>query len=175
MPGRRRVGPAKDPNAPKPQPNYITPAGFKRHVDELVRLRTVDRPKVCQEVSDAAAQGDRSENAEYIYGKRKLREIDRRMGFLERRIDAAQVVDPDEKRGDKVFFGATIVVEDEAAGEEQTYQLVGEDETDAARGKISWRSPIGAAVLGKSEGDEVRVTTPVGVKKLTIVEVKYGT
>ncbi len=171
MAGRRRAG--SGPKIPQP-PNYITPGGFKRHVDELVRLRTVDRPKVCQEVSDAAAQGDRSENAEYIYGKRKLREIDRRMGFLERRIDAAVVVDPNEKRGDRVLFGATVVLEDESDGEERSLQLVGEDETDAAHGRISWRSPIGAAVLGKREGDEVSVQTPAGIRRFTIVELRYG-
>ena len=129
---------------PTPLPNYITPPGYKRLVDELVHLRTIARPKIVQEVSDAAAQGDRSENAEYIYGKRKLREIDRRMRFLGKRIDAAVVVDPAEKRGasDRVFFGATVLVEDDD-GAEQELQLVGEDEIDAARKKISWRSPIG--------------------------------
>src|SRR5262249_16551195 len=110
-------------------PNYITPAGYKRLVDELIDLRTVQRPKIVQEVCDAAAQGDRSENAEYIYGKRKLREIDRRMRFLGKRIDAAVVVDPSEKRGAKVFFGATVILEDDD-GNGQEVQLVGEDEID---------------------------------------------
>src|SRR5215470_1796952 len=142
------------------RPNYITPAGYKRLVDELVQLRTVARPKIVQEVSDAAAQGDRSENAEYIYGKR---------------IDAAVVVDPTEKRGEsgRVFFGATVVLEDDD-GNEQELQLVGEDEIDAARKKISWRSPIGAALLGKRDGDDVRVTTPAGARSFTIVEIRYG-
>jgi transcription elongation factor GreB len=156
-------------------PNYITPAGFKRLVDELVRLRTVDRPKVCQEVSDAAAQGDRSENAEYIYGKKKLREIDRRMRWLGKRIDAAVVVNPAEQAGQtkgRVFFGATVVLEDDD-GETQTLRLVGEDEIVAAEGRISWRSPIGAALLRKSEGDEVKVQTPAGLKTFTIDAVKY--
>jgi transcription elongation factor GreB len=155
------------------RPNYITPAGFKRLVDELNDLRIVQRPKIVQEVSDAAAQGDRSENAEYIYGKRKLREIDRRMRFLGKRIDAAVVVDPTEKRGAKVFFGATVVLEDDD-GNEQDFQLVGEDEIDAARGRISWRSPIGAALLGKREGDDVRVVTPAGPRSFTVVEIRYG-
>ena len=154
-------------------PNYITPAGYKRLVDELTDLRTVQRPKVVQEVADAAAQGDRSENAEYIYGKRKLREIDRRMRFLGKRIDAAVVVDPAAKRGAKVFFGAVVVLEDDD-GAELEWQLVGEDEIDAARRRISWRSPIGAALLGKKEGDDVRVTTPSGPRSFTIVEVRYG-
>ena len=160
------------PPSPPTPPNYITPAGFKRLADELIRLRTVDRPKVVQEVSDAAAQGDRSENAEYIYGKKKLREIDRRMRFLGKRCDAAIIVDPKEKRGSKVFFGATVVLEDDD-GAELTYQLVGEDEIDAAAGRISWRSPIGAALLGKEEGTDVRVETPSGRKQLTIAEVRY--
>ena len=153
-------------------PNYMTPTGYKRLADELTRLRTVDRPRVVQEVSDAAAQGDRSENAEYIYGKKKLREIDRRMRFLGKRIDAAVVVDPAQKRGDKVFFGATVVLED-SGGDELTYQLVGEDEIEAARGRISWRSPIGAALLGKTLDDEIKVKTPKGTRSFTIIDVRY--
>jgi transcription elongation factor GreB len=153
-------------------PNYITPAGFKRLADELIKLRTVERPKVVQEVSDAAAQGDRSENAEYIYGKKKLREIDRRMRFLGKRIDAAVIVDPKQQSGQKVFFGATVVVEDDD-GADQEMKVVGEDEIDAAHGRISWRSPIGAALLGKKEGDDVRVVTPAGVRSFTVVEIRY--
>jgi transcription elongation factor GreB len=155
-----------------PRPNYITPAGFKRLCDELNALRSVQRPKVVQEVSDAAAQGDRSENAEYIYGKKKLREIDRRMRFLGKRIDAAVVVDPAEQRGNRVFFGATVVLEDDDGGE-QELQLVGEDEIEAQKRRISWRSPIGAALLGKREGDDVRVITPAGARSFTIVEIHY--
>ena len=151
---------------------YITAAGFRRIELELERLWSVDRPKVTNEVSEAAAHGDRSENAEYIYGKKKLREIDRRMRFLGKRCDAAIIVDPKEKRGSKVFFGATVVLEDDD-GAELTYQLVGEDEIDAAAGRISWRSPIGAALLGKEEGTDVRVETPAGRKQLTIAEVRY--
>jgi transcription elongation factor GreB len=154
------------------RPNYITPAGFKRLADELIRLRTVERPKIVQEVADAAAQGDRSENAEYIYGKKKLREIDRRMRFLGKRIDAAVVVDPAKQKGPKVFFGATVVLEDDG-GDEQELRLVGEDEIDAANRRISWRSPIGAALLGKQEGDDVKVVTPAGTRRFSIVEVRY--
>jgi transcription elongation factor GreB len=156
-------------------PNYITPAGFKRLVDELLKLKTVERPRVVQEVSDAAAQGDRSENAEYIYGKKKLREIDRRMRWLGKRIDAAQVVNPaeqPEKNRSRVFFGATVVLEDDDGGT-QTLSLVGEDEIAVAEGRISWRSPIGSALLRKAEGDEVRVKTPAGVKTFTIDQVRY--
>lgn len=153
-------------------PNYITPAGYKRLVDEHIRLRTIDRPKVCQEVSDAAAQGDRSENAEYIYGKKKLREIDRRMRWLGKRIDAAVVVNPKEQKGEKVFFGATVVLETDD-GDEMTLQLVGEDEIDVPAGRISWKSPIGAALLRKSVDDEVKVRTPNGVREFTIIEVRF--
>jgi transcription elongation factor GreB len=153
-------------------PNYITPAGFKRLADELHRLRSVERPKIVQEVSDAAAQGDRSENAEYIYGKRKLREIDRRMRWLGKRIDAAVVVDPAQKRGEKIFFGATVVLEDDD-GKTEEYQLVGEDEIEPSRGRISWRSPIGTALLGKRLDDEVRVTVPSGVRTFVVTGVRY--
>jgi transcription elongation factor GreB len=155
-----------------PVPNYITPGGLKQLVDELMQLQRVVRPKIVEEVSWAAALGDRSDNAEYKYGKRKLREIDRRMGWLGKRIDAAIVVDPKTKRGDKVFFGATVSLEDDD-GAEQIYQLVGEDEVDVPKRRISWRSPIGHALLGKREGSEVRVKTPSGIKNFTIVEIKY--
>jgi transcription elongation factor GreB len=155
-----------------PVPNYITPDGFKRLADELTRLRSVERPRVVQEVADAAAQGDRSENAEYIYGKKKLREIDRRMRFLGKRIDAALVVDPRQQRGPRVFFGATVVLEDDD-GAEQEMKLVGEDEIDARARRISWRSPVGQALLGKKEGDDVRVVTPSGTRSFSVVEVRY--
>src|SRR5262245_8299544 len=114
--------------------NYITPAGYKRLVDELTELATVERPRVVREVSDAAAEGDRSENAAYIYGKRRLREIDRRMGFLQRRLESIQVVQAEEQRTDRVFFGAWVEVEDEE-GEAHVYQIVGVDEVDAGKGR----------------------------------------
>jgi transcription elongation factor GreB len=123
-------------------------------------------------VADAAAEGDRSENAEYIYGKKRLREIDKKMRFLKKAIDAAVVVDPTEDRGDKIFFGATVVLEDDD-GEERTYQLVGEHETDASRGRISYRSPVGAALMRRSLDDEVRVKTPGGWRTYTVVDVRY--
>jgi transcription elongation factor GreB len=156
-----------------PDPNYITPEGARRLSDELLRLRTVERPKTVQEVKDAAAQGDRSENAEYIYGKKRLREIDRRLNFLAKRLDNAVLVDPKEQRGDKVFFGATVEVEDEA-GTRSTYVIVGEDETDSARGRISWRSPVGRALLGKKAGDVVVVRRPAGETEIEVVAVRYG-
>lgn len=120
----------------------------------------------------AASNGDRSENADYIYGKRRLREIDKRIRFLEGRIDSAQVVDPKEQQGKIILFGATVVVEDEK-GASKTLQIVGVDEIDVQAGKISWQSPIGRALLRAKEGDAVVVNTPRGEDELQIIEVKY--
>ncbi|MGZ3406887.1 MAG: transcription elongation factor GreB [Polyangia bacterium] len=152
--------------------NYITPDGYKRLVDELTELATVERPRVVREVSDAAAEGDRSENAAYIYGKRRLREIDRRMGFLQRRLEHVQVVKAEEQKKDKVRFGAFVTIEDEE-GEPHVYQIVGVDEVDAGRGKISWKSPVGRALLGKQIDDEVRVKWHAGQRELTVVDISY--
>lgn len=154
-------------------PNYITPAGARKLSEELGRLRSVERARVVQEVADAAAQGDRSENAEYIYGKKKLREIDRRMRYLTKRLESAVVVNPAEQRGDKIFFGATVEVEEES-GAKRVYQIVGEDESDSAAGRISWRSPVGRALLGKRAGDVIVVRRPLGETELEIVAVRYG-
>ena len=154
-------------------PNYITPAGAKRLSEELGRLRSVERPKVVQEVQDAAAQGDRSEYAEYKYGKLRLRDIDRRMRFLSKRLEAAQVVDPAKQRGDKIFFGAKVVVEDED-GKSQELMIVGVDEVGFEEGQISRRSPVVRALLGKSIGDTVVVRRPAGDAELEIVDVRYG-
>jgi transcription elongation factor GreB len=153
--------------------NYITPSGYKRLVDELTQLATVERPKVVREVSDAAAEGDRSENAAYIYGKRRLREIDRRMGFLTRRLKIIHVVKSAEQRKDKVFFGAFVDVEDDDSGEALTFQIVGVDEVDAGSGRISWQSPVGRALLGKEVDDIVKVKWHAGSRKLTIVDIRY--
>lgn len=155
------------------EPNYITPGGAKRLQAELSHLRSRERPKVVQEVADAAAQGDRSENAEYIYGKKRLREIDRRIHFLTKRLEAAVVVDPNERTNDKIFFGATVEVEDED-GKKTQYQIVGEDEIDLDQGRISWRSPLGRVLLKKSEGEVVTLRRPSGEIELTIVRVCYG-
>ncbi len=149
----------------------MTPDGHDDLIAELARLGQ-ERHRVVQGVADAAAEGDRSENAEYIYGKKRLREIDRRMRFLKKTLDAAVVVDPKQDRGDRVFFGATVVLESES-GEELTYQLVGEHETDAGRGRISYRSPVGTALMRKNVDDEVAVETPSGTRRLTIVDVRY--
>jgi transcription elongation factor GreB len=155
-------------------PNYITPAGAKRLQEELSALRGRERRKVVQEVADAAAQGDRSENAEYIYGKKRLREIDRRIRFLTQRLESAVLVAPDAVRPDgKIFFGATVEVEDED-GTRARYQIVGEDEIDLSRGRISWRSPVGRSLLKKEVGDTVVLRRPNGEMEITIVEVTYA-
>jgi transcription elongation factor GreB len=153
------------------RPQYMTPEGHRALVAELGRLGD-ERARVVQGVADAAAEGDRSENAEYIYGKKRLREIDRRMRFLRKIHDAAVVVDPTQDRGDRVFFGATVVLEGEG-GEELVYQLVGEHETDAARRRISYRSPVGAALMRKNVDEDVQVETPGGPRRFVIVEVRY--
>ncbi|MSP25721.1 MAG: transcription elongation factor GreB [Myxococcales bacterium] len=153
-------------------PNYITPTGLRCLTDEANRLLTLERPRTVREVSAAAAHGDRSDNAEYRYGKKKLREIDRRLEWLSKRLDAARVVDPAVPRGSKVFFGATVDLQD-ADAEQRTLQLVGEDETDPPAGKVSWRSPIGRALLGRSAGDEVVVAAPQGARHYEILAVRY--
>ena len=155
--------------------NYITPEGARRLQSELADLRSKTRPKIVQEVADAAAQGDRSENAEYIYGKKKLREIDRRIHWLTKRLESAQLVDPrdrPEDERDRVFFGATVEVEDED-GKTASYTIVGEDEIDTARGRISYKSPIARVLLKKREGDTVLLRKPAGEVELTVVSVRY--
>jgi transcription elongation factor GreB len=153
---------------------YITDEGYRKLREELDQLFRVERPRIVRGVADAAAEGDRSENAEYIYGKKKLREIDKRMRWLTQRIDAARVVKVEAQPGkeDRIFFGCTVTLEDED-GETVSYQLVGVDEIDLPKHKISWRSPIGQALLGKRLDDDVRVQTPAGVRKFTVAEVEY--
>ena len=148
---------------------YITPEGFEKLLSELQHLRSVERPQMLDEVAVAAAHGDRSENAEYIYGKKKLRQIDSRMRYLSVRIDACQVVDPSEQRMDRVFFGATVRLEDED-DQELTYRIVGPDDETSAR-QISYQSPIGKALLGRKVGDEVKVKTPGGQRSLEVLEI----
>jgi transcription elongation factor GreB len=154
------------------EPNYITPEGAKRLQLELGDLRSRERPKVVEEVAAAAAQGDRSENAEYIYGKKRLREIDRRMRFLTKRLESAVVIAPKEQSGEQVFFGAIVVVEDEE-GITTRYQIVGEDEIDLSVGRVSWRSPIGRALLKKRTGELIVLRRPSGEVDLTVVSVEY--
>jgi transcription elongation factor GreB len=163
---------SRTPRAEEPRSNYITPEGAKRLRDELGWLLKVERPRVTQGVSDAAAEGDRSENAEYIYGKKRLREIDRRIRFLAKRLDALTVVAEPPPQAGKIFFGAWVRLENEA-GEEVDYRLVGPDETDAGRRWISIDSPMGRALLGKREDDEVTVQRPAGKAVFTILEVSY--
>jgi transcription elongation factor GreB len=156
--------------------NYMTPGGFARLKGELERLVQKERPALVATVAWAASNGDRSENGDYIYGKKRLREIDRRIRFLIRRLDAAEVVDPFAHRGedaaDQVFFGATVTVSD-ARGGERTVSIVGVDEIDTARGYVSWVSPIARALLKAREGDTVVLRTPAGVEELDVVAVRY--
>lgn len=154
-------------------PNYLTPAGAKQLAEELQRLMGVERPRVVREVAEAAAQGDRSENAEYIYGKKRLREIDRRVQFLTKRLDAAVVVRPEELGGDVIRFGATVEVQDEE-GRQKTYVLVGPDEADPAQGKLSFQSPMGQALMKRRVGDVVIVQRPAGAVEVEILSLKYG-
>ncbi len=154
-------------------PNYITPAGAKKLQAELKQLCAVERPKTVDEVAVAAAHGDRSENAEYKYGKQRLREIDRRIRFLTKRLDTAVLVEPSTREAsDTVFFGATVVVQDEE-GQRKRYQLVGADESEPERGRISWRSPLGRALLKRQQGDFVVAKRPAGDIELEIIEVLY--
>jgi transcription elongation factor GreB len=164
--------PPKPPPAAKP-PRYITPEGYERIATEHDRIWTVLRPKIVAEVEAAAALGDRSENAEYIYGKRKLRELDRRLRFLSERLDALTVVDPKPHPSGRAYFGAWVRVEDED-GAERVFRLVGADEADAGKGLLSVDAPLGRALLGKGEGDLVRVERPVGMAELTVVEVSWA-
>lgn len=159
----------------KGEPHYITREGAQRLQDEIIDLRTKQRPKIVREVADAAAQGDRSENAEYIYGKKKLREIDRRLHFLIKRLESATVVVPAERPAgerDRIFFGATISVEDED-GKVSTYQIVGEDEIDLARGRISYKSPLARTLMKRREGETIVFRKPSGEVELTVVSVRY--
>ena len=153
--------------------NYITPTGHARLKNELEELVKRERPKVVEVVAWAASNGDRSENGDYIYGKRRLREIDRRIRFLTKRLDIAEIVDPlRQGDNDQVFFGARVTVAD-ADGKENTYTIVGVDETDVARGRISWVSPLARALIKSREGDSIRFQSPVGVREVDIVEVVY--
>jgi transcription elongation factor GreB len=161
----------KDDAPAGPQRRYITKDGFERFQKERAQLWNVERRKVVAEVTVAAAHGDRSENAEYIYGKRRLREIDRRLQYLDKLLDDAITVDPTERRtADKAYFGCYVTVEDDE-GETTTYQLVGPDEFDAKAGKISIESPLGKALLGKPLDATVTVQRPKGAIDLTITEI----
>lgn len=153
-------------------PNYITPEGFKKLQEEFSRLFHDERPKLVETVAWAAGNGDRSENGDYIYGKRRLREIDKRLKFLRDRIENAQVVDPAQVKSQKVVFGATVTVVDED-GVEKSYVIVGEDEIEPGQNKISWKSPMAKALLGKEVGDEAEIQRPSGPLSVEVVKIDY--
>ena len=152
--------------------NYVTRRGYDALRAELEELVKRERPKLVEVVAWAAGNGDRSENGDYIYGKKRLREIDRRIRFLIKRIENAEVVDPQVHEGnDQIFFGATVTIDDGEA--EQTWQIVGVDEADAAQGRISWIAPLSRALIKAREGDVVRFMSPAGVREIEVVEVRY--
>jgi transcription elongation factor GreB len=158
---------------PAGSPNYMTPAGFRRLDDELKQLSRVERPKIVEVVSWAAGNGDRSENGDYIYGKRRLREIDRRIRFLRKRLEASKVVDPAQQTNrEKVFFGATVTYAT-AQGDELTVKIVGIDEADFEKGQISWVSPIARALMRAAVGDSVKVRTPAGPEAIEVIAIAY--
>ncbi|MEO8550979.1 MAG: transcription elongation factor GreB [Kofleriaceae bacterium] len=165
------MSPRPPPTTP-PKKSYITPDGAKKLRSELDQLWTVERPRVTQAVSDAAALGDRSENADYIYGKRRLREIDRRVRYLRKRLDVVTVVRETPDDTGRVFFGAWVTLEDED-GVEVTYRIVGPDESNFDLGWISMEAPVAKALLGKRDGDDVRVQRPKGDTTYTIVGIRY--
>jgi transcription elongation factor GreB len=161
------------PALPAGMRNYITPAGYWRLRHELMSLLDDERPKIVEIVSWAAKNGDRSENGDYLYGKKRLREIDRRIRFLTKRLDIAEVADPSAHHGrDQVFFGATVTYA-AADGSERTVTIKGVDEADSLNGEVSWISPVARALLKAREGDEVTLVTPAGTERIEVVEVKY--
>ena len=163
------------PPLPAGARNYLTPQGYRRLRQELMQLLDVERPKVVEVVSWAAKNGDRSENGDYLYGKKRLREIDRRIRFLTKRLDIAEVADPSAHHGkDQVFFGATVTYAN-AAGQERTVTIKGIDESDSLAGEVSWISPIARALLKSREGDEVSLMTPGGLERIEVVAVRYPT
>ena len=161
------------PVLPEGARNYMTPAGWKRLRAELMALLDDERPKVVETVSWAAKNGDRSENGDYLYGKKRLREIDRRIRFLTKRLDIAEVVDPSLHHGtEQIFFGATVRFADER-GAEKTIRIMGVDEADTAQGEVSWVAPIARALLKARVGDEVKLVTPGGLEKVEVLAVSY--
>ncbi len=161
------------PALPQGTKNYITPQGYHRLREELMGLMDVERPKVVDIVSWAASNGDRSENGDYLYGKKRLREIDRRIRFLTKRLDIAEIADPSAHHGnDQIFFGATVTYVN-AKGEERTITIKGVDEVDPLQGEVSWVAPIARALIRAREGDEVQLATPGGIETIEILEVRY--
>jgi transcription elongation factor GreB len=165
--------PEAAPAIPVGVKNYMTPGGYRRMQDELRRLARDERPKVVETVAWAAGNGDRSENGDYIYGKKRLREIDGRIRFLAKRLETAEVVDPaQQKNREQVFFGATVTYEN-PQGEEKTVTIVGIDEADLDRGRISWVSPVARSLIKAREGDIVELRTPGGIERVEVVEIRY--
>lgn len=165
--------PDDTPSIPRDVKNYITPTGHRRMQEELRRLLGEERPRTVEVVSWAAGNGDRSENGDYLYGKKKLREIDRRVRFLTKRLESAEIVDPARQtRRDQVFFGATVTYAG-SNGAEKTVTIVGIDEVDPDQGRVSWISPIARALLKAHEGDVVELRTPSGIEPIEIVEIRY--
>lgn len=163
----------EESSLPKGTRNYMTPAGYAALRDELAHLMTEERPAIVQIVSWAASNGDRSENGDYLYGKKRLREIDRRMRFLTKRLEIAEVVDPaTQPNRDQIFFGATVTYLD-SAGDEHSVTIVGIDEADPLNGKISWISPVARALIKAREGDVVTLRTPGGIEELEVVAIEY--
>jgi len=162
------------PALPAGTKNYMTPEGHRRMQEELRQLVRDERPKIVEVVAWAAGNGDRSENGDYIYGKQRLREIDRRIRFLTKRLQSAEIVDPGRQtRRDQVFFGATVTYAG-SDGAERTVTIVGIDEADLDRGRVSWISPVARALLKAHEGDIVELRTPAGVEAIEVVEIRYG-
>ena len=161
-----------EPRVPRGPKNYITPLGHMRLRSELKALVEVERPELVKTVAWAASNGDRSENADYLYGKKRLREIERRIRFLIKRLEIAEVVDPRDQDQDRVFFGATVTYRD-AGGAERIVSIVGTDEVNPARGRVSWVSPIARALLKAREGDAVALRTPAGDELLEVLAIRY--
>lgn len=165
--------PETGPSLPAGVKNYVTPQGFARMQDELRQLARIERPKVVETVAWAAGNGDRSENGDYIYGKQRLREIDRRIRFLTKRLEIAQVVDPvQQKNREQVFFGASVCYCN-SKGIENTITIVGIDEADSSAGRVSWVSPIARALLKAREGDTVELATPNGPESIEVISIAY--
>ena len=169
------IEPADDaPAIPAGVKNYMTPEGHRGMQEELRRLLREERPKVVEVVAWAAGNGDRSENGDYLYGKKRLREIDRRIRFLTKRLEIAEVTDPSQHHGhDQVFFGATVTYAEEDTGTERTVTILGIDEADSAHGQVSWISPIARALLKAREGDVVKLATPGGMHEIEVLAVSY--
>ena len=169
---QRATRPDRGASAAPPR-NYMTPQGYARLKGELAQLLDVERPELVNVIAWAASNGDRSENGDYIYGKKRLREIDRRIRYLTKRLGSAVVVDPAARGAtEQIFFGATVTYATRG-GEERSVSIVGMDEVDPARGRVSWISPVAKALLRRQPGDTVRLATPAGVEEIEVIDVRY--